>query len=143
MIKNDIQYKYSKRKKIEFLNKIEKLNKEYSKNKKKLSLLSQGYIEHVSQLKTEITEYEKMKNSPLPRILTAKNPNEISKQLVRMRISCGLTQAQLAEQLGCKQSDISRMEREDYISFSIPLLHRIAKFYNTELNVSFINIRIQ
>lgn len=143
MIKNDIQYKYSKRKIIEFLNKVEKLNKKYSKNKKKLSLLSQGYLEHVSQLKTEITEYEKMKNSPLPRILTAKNPKEISKQLVRMRISHGLTQAQLAEQLGCKQSDISRMEREDYISFSIPLLHRVAKFYNTELNVSFVNIRIQ
>ncbi len=143
MIKNDIQYKYSKRKIIEFLSEVEKLNKKYSKNKKKLSLLNQGYLEHISQIKAEITEYEKMKNSPLPRVITAKSPKEISKQLVRMRISRGLTQAQLAEQLGCKQSDISRMEKEDYISFSIPLLHTVAKFYNAELNVSFIKIRIQ
>ncbi len=143
MIKNDIQYKYSKRKIIEFLSEVEKLNKKYSKNKKKLSLLNQGYLEHISQIKAEITEYEKMKNSPLPRVITAKSPKEISKQLVRMRISRGLTQAQLAEQLGCKQSDISRMEKEDYISFSIPLLYKVAKFYNEELNVSFIKIRIQ
>lgn len=46
--------------------------------------------------------------------------------LTRKRIACGLTQAQLAEEIGCRQKDISRWEHGTRTPSAITL-SKIAK----------------
>lgn len=141
MIKNDRQYEYAKNKLREFGRGLKAIRKKYSSDKNKVALLSQGYVEHIAQLKAEIEEYEKMKKSPLPKVLRACNPVEISRQLVRLRLARGLTQAGLAARIGCKQADISRLEREEYQGYTISQLEKIAASLDAEIELDLIPVR--
>jgi DNA-binding XRE family transcriptional regulator len=138
MIKSDRQLKYTKNKLEEFKADLKEIQKKYSADKDKAALLCQGYKEHVAQLRKEIAEYEFMKEAPLPVFLPARTAEEISRQLVRLRLAKGLTQAQLASRMKCTQSDISRLEREDYDAYSIPLLRRAAKVLEVNLELRFV-----
>jgi len=60
MIKNDRQYDYTKKKLREFERDLKAIRKKYVREKRKAALFSRGYVEHIAQLKTELTEYEKM-----------------------------------------------------------------------------------
>ena len=138
MIKNDSQYKYTKKKLLEFKKNLKTIREKYSSNKAQARLLSQGYVEHISQLGSEIKEYEKMKASPLPKILRAHASREISWQLVRLRVARGLTQEQLAKRAGCKQADISRLEREDYRGYTFNQLGKIASCLDAKIEFDLI-----
>lgn len=113
MIKNDRQYEYTRRRFHEFEEDLKALQRKYASDKKKMALLGQGYEEHIAQLKAELAEYEKIKHSALPKVLRVHDLVEISRQLVRLRIARKLTQAELAVRIGCKQSDVARLEREE------------------------------
>ncbi|MCQ9207583.1 MAG: helix-turn-helix domain-containing protein, partial [Omnitrophica bacterium] len=64
--------------------------------------------------------------------------SEVSRQLVRLRIARKLTQAQLATRVGCKQADISRLEREDYSGHTLGQLKRIVTSLNAQLEIALI-----
>jgi len=139
MIKNDRQYKYTKRKLREFQKDLNAVQKEYAAgNPNKLRLLSQGYREHIEQLSSEIAEYERIKKTPLPRVLKVRGLSELSTQLARLRIGRKITQAQLAIKLGCKQSDISRLEREDYRGYTMNQLEKITESLNANIELNII-----
>lgn len=125
MIKNDRQYEYSKKKLHEFEEDLRAIRKKYILDKNKVALLSQGYIEHIIQFKNEIKEYEEMKKAPLPEVLQIHNLNEINRSIVRFRIARKITQEGLAQKIGCKQSDISRLERDGYYGYTIGQLDKI------------------
>ena len=141
MIKNDRQYEYTKKKLHEFEQDLKAIRKKYSPDKNKVALLSQGYVEHIAQLEAEIEEYENMKKSPLPNVLRIHNLVEISHQLVRLRIARRLTQAQLAARIGCKQADVSRLEREDYQGYTISQLKKIAASLDAEIELDLIPVQ--
>ena len=61
---------------------------------------------------------------------------EISELVVKNRIAKGVTQVQLAEMIGTKQSGVSRVERGSALP-SIALLEKIAKALGTELSIDF------
>lgn len=140
MIKSVRQYEYTKRKLRELEEDLKAVRKEYSSDKNKSALLSRGYTEHIAQLKTEIAEYEKMKKSPLPKILKIRDLDEISRQIVRLRLARGFTQAKLASRIGCKQADVSRIEREDYQGYTIGQLKKIAAGLNAEIELDLIPV---
>ena len=54
------------------------------------------------------------------------------------RARAGLTQAQLAELIGTKQSVIARLEDADYDGHSLTMLQRIAEALGQRLEVSFV-----
>lgn len=56
-------------------------------------------------------------------------------QLIRLRISQGLTQKQLAKKLGTKQSAISRLERGN-LSTTLRSFYKIARALNAELKIT-------
>ncbi len=125
MIKNKRQYEYSKRKLHELEEDLKAIRKKYYIDKNKVVLLSQGYIEHIVQFKDEIKEYEDMIKAPFPEVLPIHNLNEINRSIVRLRIARKITQEELAQRVGCKQSDISRLERDDYRGHTIAQLDKI------------------
>jgi ribosome-binding protein aMBF1 (putative translation factor) len=55
----------------------------------------------------------------------------------RLRENAGLTQQQLADQIGTKPSAISRIEDADYDGHSVSLLARLAKALDMRLIVDF------
>jgi DNA-binding XRE family transcriptional regulator len=59
---------------------------------------------------------------------------EIARQLIRARIEAGMTQKQLAEKIGTRQSAISRMESGAQ-NVSIGMLRKVARGLNKELHV--------
>ena len=128
MIKNDRQYQYTKNKLAEFKENIKEINKKYSSDKMKARLFSQGYSEQIAEMKSEITEYKNMKEGPLPKSLHAQDISEINHLLVWLRLANGMSQEDLAQKIGCKQSDVSRFEKEDYSGFTIGQLEKIIFF---------------
>ncbi|OGF82895.1 transcriptional regulator [Candidatus Giovannonibacteria bacterium RIFCSPLOWO2_01_FULL_46_13] len=60
---------------------------------------------------------------------------EIVSLLIRKRIQKGISQAELAERIGTKQSAISRFESGDY-NPTIDFLHKIANGLDSKLKVS-------
>jgi len=125
MIKNKRQYEYSKKKLHELEEDLKAIRKKYYIDKNKVALLSQGYIEHIVQFKDEIKEYEDIIKASFPEVLQIHNLNEINRSIVRLRIARKITQEELAQRVGCKQSDISRLERDDYRGHTIAQLDKI------------------
>ena len=63
---------------------------------------------------------------------------ELRKKLIRMRISKGLTQAEIAKKMGTKKSNISRLECGEIVSY--PTLTTISKYAGAlgyKVNVEF------
>ena len=61
---------------------------------------------------------------------------EIQNQIIELRTKNGLSQKELAEIIGTKQSAISRLESGNY-NPSIQLLYKIAHAFNKEMHIEF------
>ena len=61
----------------------------------------------------------------------------VSAQIRALREDRHLSQEELAELLGTKQSGVSRLEREDYSAWKIETLRKLAKAFGVRLRVSF------
>ncbi|MCC3145121.1 helix-turn-helix domain-containing protein [Halanaerobium sp. Z-7514] len=61
---------------------------------------------------------------------------EIKKQIIRYRIENDLTQKELADRIGTKQSAISRLENDDY-NPSVEFLDKVAHALGKKLEIRF------
>lgn len=61
---------------------------------------------------------------------------DLKREIIRLRIEKGLTQKDLANLMGTKQSAISRLENGSY-NPSVDFLNRIAHTLGKELHISF------
>ena len=61
----------------------------------------------------------------------------IAEAVIEKRLEKGMSQLELAEKIGTKQSAISRLESGNY-NPSIKLLEKVAKALNLQLNISFL-----
>jgi len=60
-------------------------------------------------------------------------------EILAMRTKAGLTQKQLADKIGTRQSVIARLEDADYDSHSLKMLQRIADGLGKRLAIRFVN----
>jgi ribosome-binding protein aMBF1 (putative translation factor) len=63
---------------------------------------------------------------------------EVAQLIYEARTQAGLTQQQLADRIGSKQSVIARLEDADYEGHSLSMLQRIAHVLNQRLEVQLI-----
>lgn len=61
---------------------------------------------------------------------------ELAEMVIRKRLEKGMTQEQLAEIIGTKQTAISRLESGNY-NPSLHFLRKVARALSSQLNVSF------
>lgn len=61
---------------------------------------------------------------------------EIKKQIIKYRIEQGLSQKELAEKIGTKQSAVSRLENDDY-NPSVEFLDKVANALGKKLEIRF------
>ena len=137
MIKNERQYAYSRKKLQELEDGLGNIKGQYADKPNKVNLLSQGYVEHIAQIREEIVEYERIKSSPVPSVLRAHTPEELRRRIIELRMLRGLTQEDLAKRVGCKQSDISRLEKKGYKGFSLTTLEKVAFALESKIEISF------
>jgi ribosome-binding protein aMBF1 (putative translation factor) len=65
---------------------------------------------------------------------------ELAQLIYRARAQAGLTQQQLADRIGTKQSVIARLEDAEYEGHSLSMLQKIARALNQRLEVHLIPI---
>lgn len=63
---------------------------------------------------------------------------QVARMIYEARTAAGLTQKQLADLLGTRQSAIARLEDADYQGHSLGMLRRIAETLNQKLEVRFV-----
>ena len=70
--------------------------------------------------------------------------NAVVAQLIyEARASRGLTQKQLADRIGTKQSAIARLEDADYAGHSLSMLQKIAGALNQKVEIRFSEIELE
>lgn len=60
---------------------------------------------------------------------------DIAFQIIDLREKAGLTQKQLADLVGTKQSNIARLESADYTGYTLKTLDKIAKALKAKLEI--------
>jgi ribosome-binding protein aMBF1 (putative translation factor) len=80
-------------------------------------------LTYAKQCQEEMGLYEKLKKGELP---PAEHFSTRGKYFVAARIARGMTQRELAEQLGTKESAVSRDERNEYHGISMEKMDRLA-----------------
>jgi ribosome-binding protein aMBF1 (putative translation factor) len=88
---------------------------------------------YAMQCKEEIELYEKLKKGKLPPM---QHFSTKGKYFVAARIAKGMTQRELAEKLGVKESAVSRDERNEYHGMSVEKMERLAEALNIKILIS-------
>jgi ribosome-binding protein aMBF1 (putative translation factor) len=60
---------------------------------------------------------------------------DIAFQIINLREQAGLTQKQLAELVGTKQSNIARMESSEYTGYTFKTLEKVTKALKAKLEI--------
>ncbi len=63
---------------------------------------------------------------------------DIAFQIRDLRVKAGLTQKQLAELVGTKQSNIARVEGADYTSYTLTTLEKVTKALKAKLEIKIV-----
>lgn len=116
MIKNEKQYKISKKRLAELEHTITSKQVSVSPNSKEEGAQN-SLIRIKNDIKEEIKQYESLKNKGIPlrrKVTVAQLPNI----LIEHKIAKGLTQKQYSEILGIKEQQLQRYEAENYSSVS-------------------------
>jgi DNA-binding Xre family transcriptional regulator len=87
---------------------------------------------YAMQCQEEIDLYEKLKRGELP---PAEEFSSRGRYFVAARIARGMTQRELAEKLGTKESAVSRDERNEYHGISMDKMDRLAAVLNLKVLV--------
>lgn len=64
---------------------------------------------------------------------------EVARQIFALRTEAGLTQRELAERVGTKNTVICRLEDDDYEGHSLSMLRRIAKALGKRVEIRFVS----
>lgn len=88
---------------------------------------------YAQQCQEEIDLYEKLKSGELP---PAESFSTRGKYFVAARIARGMTQRELADRMGTKESAVSRDERNEYHGISMDKMDRLAAVLELKVLVS-------
>ncbi len=139
MIKNDAQLKRTHRVLREVRERVYDLERRYSGIE--LETLAAPVIDFAEDLEREISEYRELRQSSLDQAVAGplSEPmllDNVAQLLSKLRIAAGLTQADLAERLGWRQSNLSRFESAAYSSQTIAKVVEYAAALGVYLHVS-------
>ncbi len=125
MIRNENEYQEATRRIQEENDRLQKHRKhleEMGLSKDELKRALDPLRSFHEQLAEEVVSYERLKRGEMAEIM---NLHGLGQVLVGLRISLGLTQRELAEQLGVHESQVSRDERNEYHGITVDRASRI------------------
>jgi len=127
MIKNERQYKITRRRADDVRNTIGELQRTplpegLQPEMRELQL--DALRSTVGDLEAELADYDALHHATL---IEATGIEQLPTALIRARIACGLTQRQLAERVGLQEQAIQRYEATDYAGVSFARLVEVAE----------------
>ena len=139
MIKNEKQYRISKRKLKELNNIIEKVknDKDPEPLKIQLTLASMGNLK--KQLETDLNTYEVLKRSK-EGLLKERYLKELPSLITEYKIMSGLTQKQLSEILGLKEQQLQRYEADNFKGVSFTNLVKFLELIGLEIKINEVRV---
>jgi HTH-type transcriptional regulator/antitoxin HigA len=136
MIRNDKEYRHSKEQLSEFETELQKLSE--GRHSAERDEVSSAVIDalrmQIEDLEREISEYEDLKEGRLLSF-SAEDLDSLGELLIKARIACGLTQAELGELLGMTQQQVQRYERDGWQKISLWRLAEAADALGLDVNI--------
>jgi HTH-type transcriptional regulator / antitoxin HipB len=136
VIKNERQYKITKTKLEDLETALASIDRHDPNLHPRQILGRVNSLERtIGDLRTEIDEYDRLKNGEVAEI-EVKSLAELPIALIKARIAKGLTQKQLAEQIGIQEQQVQRYEAADYDTISFDRLITIAQILGIDFERS-------
>lgn len=132
MIKNEKQFKISKKKHKELLQKIGELKKDSKHNPLRNDLILASYSNLKKEIEKEISEYERIKSNS-GNIDIERDLAELPKLIIEFKIAAGLTHKEFSKKLGLKEQQLQRHEAQNFRGVSFNNLMKY--LHNIGLNV--------
>jgi DNA-binding Xre family transcriptional regulator len=134
MIKNEKQYKISKKKLVELNQAImeKQIGPEPLPAKDQLLLVSLQIFQE--QLEKEILAYDLLKTKASS-VLDERSIEELPDLLIEFKILCGLTQKEFSQKIGMKEQQLQRYEAENFDSISFKNLLKLLHAAGLEVTV--------
>jgi len=133
MIKNEKQYKVSKKTLAEVIEKIIKVKAEPNQNIKHKIFLD-SIEDFKKDIEKEIRDYEKLKMSKSA-ILKERSLSELPSIIIEYKIAHHLTHKEFAKILGLKEQQLQRYEAEGFKTVSFQNLIKFINLINLELKI--------
>ncbi len=97
----------------------------------------QPLLSFQAQLEEEVAWYEQARRGTIPALSRL---NDIGRILIAARIASGLSQRELADRLGVKESVVSRDERNEYHGITVDRAQRILDALGTSTKTEVIEV---
>ncbi len=134
MIKNEKQYKISKKKVIELNEEIERISNDPNKNPLRKELLTASLMVAKEEIEQDILLYETLKKDKKG-ILKERLFSELPTLLTEYKIKSGLTQKEFSEQLGIKEQQLQRYEADNFKSVTFKNLLKFVDAIGLEIMI--------
>lgn len=134
MIKNEKQYKISKKKFKELENQIDKITSDTDQNPLRNQLILASLNNSKSELEKEILLYESLKKNK-DGILKERLISELPSIITEYKIMAGLTQKELAEMLDLKEQQLQRYEADSFKSVTFKNLLKFLDLIGLEIRI--------
>jgi ribosome-binding protein aMBF1 (putative translation factor) len=132
MIKNEKQYKISKKLLSDINENIANLKKDTTQHPLKIKLLLASAINMQKEIEQDLRLYETLKSNKST-ILKERLFIDLPSILVEYKIKAGLTQKEFAEQLGIKEQQLQRYEADNFKSVTFKNFRRFLEAIGLEL----------
>ena len=130
MITNERQYRISKRRLAELRKAIERYDAPIVADRVGSGILAAAELEalrsEVEALSDQVRDYDELKSGGVSKFEAA-SLDQLPRMLISARIARGLSQRQLAEQVGLKEQQIQRYEADEYSTASLGRLKEFAE----------------
>lgn len=135
MIKNEQQMRITEQKLAGMRERLNRLRAKYTSSEEYL-FYAEATQRHIDQMSRELELFNLAKRQDIDALIGLWNEQgrirperkedlALGDFISLLRVARGLTQAQLADQLGLEQAHIARYERDDYTGYSVETLDRI------------------
>jgi hypothetical protein len=134
MIKNEKQYKITKKKLEEFTEAILKKQNSHDPLSATDQLILISLQDMQEQFINEIAVYERLKTNTSSR-LNERSIDDLPELLIEYKVQSGLTQKEFSQKIGMKEQQLQRYEAENFNSISFKNLLKILHAIGLEITV--------
>ena len=133
MIKNEKQYKISKKLLNEVIEKVNKVKTEKDYNIKR-KLVAESLEDFKEDIEKEIRDYEKLKTSKST-ILKERSIRDLPSMIIEYKIANHLTHKEFAKLLDLKEQQLQRYEAESFKTVSFQNLRKFLNCIQLDLKI--------
>lgn len=126
MIANDRQYRVTRAAAREFEEGLARLDETEANRPPEMRALMRAAMEsQLEDLRGQLAAYEDLRDGRV-RVLEMDSLDDLPDVLIRARVAAGLTQKELAQRLGLRESQVQRYETTRYAGASLARLQTVA-----------------